>query len=47
MSDTGSFDDFEDDGPDDAAAVDDYMAEVAEAAAAFDVPIREPGTPEP
>jgi hypothetical protein len=44
-----TFEDWPDDGdgPDDSAAVDDYMAEVAEAAEAFGVPVEEPGEAEP
>jgi hypothetical protein len=49
MSDATTFDDWPDDGdgPDDAEAVDGYMADVAAAADAFGVPVLEPGDPEP
>lgn len=48
MTDASTFNDWEEgDGPDDSAAVDDYMAEVAAAVEAFGLVPMEPGEPEP
>lgn len=41
--DAGTFDDFEDDGPDDSAALDRYADELTEAVAEFGVQVLEPG----
>jgi hypothetical protein len=43
VSDTTTFDDFEDDGPDDCQALEDYAEELLEAVEAFGVEVCEAG----
>lgn len=46
MGDEGCFDDYEGDGPDDSAALDEWAHELTVAVSVFEVPIFERGTPE-